>query len=404
LNVFFTSSDERRYGQWEFTPWLDFVQAKGKSENYRRYLAAGLTRALVAAKEEIASARTIGNMAEAFIYNSMNRGNDGVPDRVLNLPTNEAWITPWVRHLRRLGVRFRMGWSVRALETRRGRIASAHVTRNIRGERLRREVEADWFVVALPAERARKLWSRAILAIDPGLAAMNDLFADWMVGIQYFLRREAPLANGHMAYMDAPWALTSINQAQFWEERNIAHDYGDGSVRDILSVDVSDWDTPGVLYGKIAKRCSPREIAAEVWAQIKASVNDSGERKLRDEDLHSWYIDPGVKWSKRGRRNSNATPLLVNTVGSWSKRPQARSTIANMFLAGDYVQTNIDLATMEGANESARAAVNALLDAAGSKTERARMFQLYRPPEFEEAKREDARRFRAGQPNAFDSP
>jgi hypothetical protein len=35
----------------------------------------------------------------------------------------------------------------------------------------------------------------------------------------------------------------------------------------------------------------------------------------------------------------------------------------------DYVQTNIDLATMEGANESARSAVNALLDASGSNTE-----------------------------------
>ena len=34
----------------------------------------------------------------------------------------------------------------------------------------------------------------------------------------------------------------------------------------------------------------------------------------------------------------------------------------NLFLAGDYVQTDIDLATMEGANESARAAVNAMLE------------------------------------------
>ncbi|WP_329089905.1 hypothetical protein OG979_36450 [Actinomadura citrea] len=31
-------------------------------------------------------------------------------------------------------------------------------------------------------------------------------------------------------------------------------------------------------------------------------------------------------------------------------------------MAGDYVRTHVDLATMEGANESGRAAVNALLD------------------------------------------
>ncbi len=35
--------------------------------------------------------------------NIMGRGNDGALDRVLNAPTNEAWIDPWVMHLRKLG-------------------------------------------------------------------------------------------------------------------------------------------------------------------------------------------------------------------------------------------------------------------------------------------------------------
>ena len=64
-------------------------------------LAAGLTRNLVAAKETVASTRTIGNMGEAFVYNIMGRGNDGALDRVLDAPTNEAWIDPWVALLRK---------------------------------------------------------------------------------------------------------------------------------------------------------------------------------------------------------------------------------------------------------------------------------------------------------------
>ena len=46
-------------------------------------------------------------MAEAFAMNIMGRGNDGALDRVLDAPTNEAWIDPWVKHLRGLGVTFR---------------------------------------------------------------------------------------------------------------------------------------------------------------------------------------------------------------------------------------------------------------------------------------------------------
>ncbi|WP_030432876.1 hypothetical protein [Allokutzneria albata] len=50
--------------------------------------------------------------------------------------------------------------------------------------------------------------------------------------------------------------------------------------------------------------------------------------------------------------------------------PTAKTRIANYFLAADYVRNDIDLATMEGANEAAREAVNALLDASGRCTGR----------------------------------
>ena len=59
---------------------------------------------------------------------------------------------------------------------------------------------------------------------------------------------------------------------------------------------------------------------------------------------------------------------------------------------------------MEGANESGRAAVNALLDASGSKAPPVQMYKLYRPPEMEPLKQADAELYRAGQPNALDHP
>jgi uncharacterized protein with NAD-binding domain and iron-sulfur cluster len=400
LLVFFTSCDERRYGQWEYTSWKDFVRAEGKSEEYRRTLVTATTRAVVAAKEYVASTRTIGNMAEAFVMNAMGRGNDGAPDRVLNAPTNEAWIDPWVLHLRKLGVRFRTGMTITSLKTEKGRIAAAGA-RDHRGRH--RAIEADWFVCALPPERARRLWSRNVLALDPPLELMHELFVDWMVGIQFFLTRTLDLAAGHITFVDAPWALTALTQGQFWKGRDVRRDYGDGNVADCLSVDISDWDTPGILYGKPAKACTAQEIAREVWAQLQAHLNDSGKVELPDGIVRAWALDPGVKWVPPGPRsrgrNRNDTPLLVNTVGTWRKRPQARTEIGNLFLAGDYVQTNIDLATMEGANESGRAAVNALLAAAGSNAQPARMYKLYRPPEFEELKRVDRARYAAGDPN-----
>ena len=87
-----------------------------------------------------------------------------------------------------------------------------------------------------------------------------------------------------------------------------------------------------------------------------------------------------------------------------TRRPDAVTKIPNLFLASDYVKTNTDLATMEGANESARTAVNALLEASGSSAEPAETFTLYRSPALEAVKRSDAVLYGAGRPNALDVP
>jgi uncharacterized protein with NAD-binding domain and iron-sulfur cluster len=233
---------------------------------------------------------------------------------------------------------------------------------------------------------------------------MDSLFVDWMNGIQFYLRKPLNVVRGHMTFMDAPWAVTALTQNQFWAGRKFTRDYGDGSVVDCLSVDVSDWDTPGVLYNKPARYCTKRQVANEVLAQIKLHLNDNGQDVLTDDMIHSYHLDPAIAWSKRRGRNSNDEPLLVNTVGTWEKRPKAGTNVPNLLVAGDYVQTDVDLATMEGANESGRAAVNALLERSGSKAEPATMYKLYDPPEFEAAKLTDAELYRLGQPNLLDKP
>ncbi|MFD4179974.1 FAD-dependent oxidoreductase [Rhodococcus sp. NPDC058514] len=393
---FLTSSLERRDGEWEQRTWSQTLEVDGKSEAYRNVLVSALTRQLVAARPATVSTRTIGIIGQAFVLNASGMVPEyGHLDRLLNAPTNEAWIDPWADHLRALGVRFEMGQTAESLELSGGRVTAVRL-RDSAGARS--TVEADWFVAAMPVERATALWTPEILTADPRLELMNRLTVDWMVGIQYFLRRRIPIANGHVAYLGSPWALTSISQAQFWRG-DFAARYGDGTVADCLSVDISDWDTPGILYGRPAKACTRDEIAREVWAQMASQLNDGGTPVLRDADLASWFLDPGIAWDPALQANTNATPLLINTVGSRANRPDARTAIPNLFLAGDYVKTDIDLATMESANESARAAVNALLEAADSPARPCAMFRLHEPAELAPMRALDAQRYAAGLPH-----
>ncbi|WP_280423527.1 hydroxysqualene dehydroxylase [Nocardia carnea] len=395
--MWFTSSTDRRFGQWEYLTWEQIMRADGKSAAYRAYLVNALTRITVAAKPHLSSARTIGTIGEALVLagTGLIPEFSGGVDRILNRPTNAAWIDPWVAYLRSRGVRFVMGQRASRLSYTGGRIDSVTVT-DAQGAAT--SVVADHYVCAMPVEKTVPLLSDPILDADPHLAGMRELLTDWMVGIQFYLRRPTEIPEGHIAALGSPWALTALRQAPMWVG-DFAGQYGDGSVRKCFSVDISDWDTPGILHRRPAKQCTAAEIAAEVWAQLKIWLN-TGTGWLRDEDVHSWHLDPGISWS--GGTAHNETPLLVNTVGSYDHRPHAYCAIPNLFFGGDHVRSHIDLATMESANESGRNAANAIIDAAGDPAPHAPVFPLVAPPAFEAAKKLDADRFRAGLPHILD--
>jgi hypothetical protein len=57
-------------------------------------------------------------------------------------------------------------------------------------------------------------------------------------------------------------------------------------------------------------------------------------------------------------------------------RPEAGTAIPNLVLASDYVKTHTNLATMEGANEAARRAVNAILERSGSTAGKSEIWPL----------------------------
>jgi uncharacterized protein with NAD-binding domain and iron-sulfur cluster len=369
-----TSCRERRMEEYEKLGWWDFIGAEHRSLAYQKLLGHGITRSLVAAKASEASTKTIGDIFVQLLFDIVMPGPS--TDRVLNGPTNDVWIDPWCRHLESRGVAYHRDSKAIAVSFDGERVRSATVSRH--GSRV--TVEGDYFIFALPVEDVIDLITPEMMRADPALASLFTLddITEWMNGIQIYLREDVPITRGHCIYVDSPWALTAISQAQFWKPVNLSQ-YGDGTVRGIISVCISEWNEPGLL-GKAARACTPEEINAEVWEQLKRSLNYGDVVVLRDEHLHSWSLAPSLHFEEG--TTANEEPLLVNLVDTWRLRPEAVSRIPNLFLASDYVRTYTDLATMEAANEAARRAVNGILDAAGSPAARCGVWPLHEPEMF----------------------
>jgi uncharacterized protein with NAD-binding domain and iron-sulfur cluster len=376
LLVLLTSCDERRFGQWERQTWWGFVQAERHSAAFQRFLADGLTRTLVAAQAREISARTGGFILLQLLFDLSRAG--GRADRLLDAPTNDVWIDPWVDHLRAAGVELHGDAGVVGIDCRAGRIAGVTVERD--GSRA--VITADHYVAAMPVEQLVKLVGPALVAAEPRLRRLHLLRTRWMNGIVFYLRDDVPVVAGHTIYIDSDWALTSISQRQFWPRVDFAR-LGHGNVGGVLSVDVSDWERPSRRTGKVASMCSAEEIKDEVWAQLKDHLNGDapGETLLDDANLVGWYLDDDISFPNPTAA-ANAEPLLINTAGSWANRPDAVTSVPNLFLAADFVRTHTDLATMEGANEAARRAVNGILDAASSTAARCAVWPLREPALF----------------------
>lgn len=133
--------------------------------------------------------------------------------------------------------------------------------------------------------------------------------------------------------------------------------------------------------------------------QVKRSLNVGDAELLRDEDLHYWFLDPDIMDDPiHPGRDTDVEPLLVNNANTWQLRPEAATAIPNFVLASDYVRTYTDLATMEGANEAARRAVNAILERSGSDRPRCGVWNLHEPDALAPFRAYDSARYHAGLP------
>lgn len=363
---FFSSGDKRRLGEFEKQSFWDFVGASQLSKDGKE-MVLNMPKVFVAMSAKEGNARTLGNVLFLMLRDMMR--NESEADSILAGPTTATWLLPWRQWLSRLGVGFQQspGKALAGLDCNVG-------ARRIDGARLAdgSTVSADYYVVAVPLEVAQSLVLgnadlRKFEQLDALAAIDTDRALGWMVGAQFYLKSNVVTPPGHLGWADCRWALTGISQAQFWDPHDFATTYGHGSIEGLVSLNVSDWKQAGVFTSKKAETCTRGELFDELVGQAGALCQ--GRRILDPANIAIWRIDDDLEFDGAGpdaKIVRNDSRLLIHPPLLWEQRPEPATEVTNLFLAADYVRNDMDLATMEGANQAAREAVNALLDRAGS--------------------------------------
>lgn len=232
------------------------------------------------------------------------------------------------------------------------------------------EQAVDYVVLAVPPRAIEAISAGAVLTDDwngaselpafrQSLPVGRKLKVEPMASLDLAFTRALPrLPKEHVVLLHARYGLTLIDNAQAWP----------GVEHTRLNVVASD-------FGALSN-LAPDEQLAAMLGELKRYLPFD---PARDLDRDRTHFQPNL-----------GAELFVNEVGGERWRPRAPTAAANVFLAGDYCATVIDVVTIEGAVVSGLEAARALqaraaadLDLAGDDP-RARPIPLVEPSAYSE--------------------
>jgi hypothetical protein len=267
---------------------------------------------------------------------------------LLTQNTNDAIFEPWRRHLEAraevLGRRFKIHRRTRveSLHLRDGHVRELSVgdmpeepttDRNDepKASNVRKvDVPGD-LVLAVPPGPLGRLVSPEVAACASKLENVRLLRSEPMISVDAYFKCKIPgLTDSITLLQRSNYTLSLLDNSQVWKDWPA----GGGTALNVISSNadlIADY---------------PKDVILDVMLKELQRFLDF---KLDDVDYTRCHVQTNV-----------GEELFVNQVGSWDYRPKATCEIPNLFLAGDFCQTFIDVVTVEGAVVSGLLAAEAL--------------------------------------------
>jgi NAD(P)-binding Rossmann-like domain/Flavin containing amine oxidoreductase len=200
-------------------------------------------------------------------------------------------------------------------------------------------------ILAVPVNALSQLIDVKTFLWAPELGDVRRLPTQPMASLDvYFNKKLKNVPAGITLLLESPYNLTCIDYSQLWR------DGGPTNVT-FLNLVMSDFSIfaqyDDVRYAPLIKEYLFSELSH--YLEFDYVWQGPGENKHDDIDRKRCYLQTNVN-----------EQLFTNQVGTWPYRPEATCRIGNLFLAGDFCKTFIDVVTIEGAVVSGLIAAEAL--------------------------------------------
>ncbi len=268
---------------------------------------------------------------------------------------HDRLLKPLEDRLRSNGCEIRTGTSVTGVHLTNGRVdrielqdAAFMATHEVHPiATTAREEPVDYLVLAVPPAVLHTLISTGepghrIVDQLPALSQVRRLHSEPIPVLDVYFKRKLPgIPKEHVALRESKYDLTFLDLSQLWSD--------DPNMRGITALTVAASDFEAL------PSANPRDDAFTMLTKLHGYISVF-------EPGRAWG-DPesDIDWDKSSFQTNLADQLFINEVGSEQWRPHSSYTaVPNLFFAGDFCRTAIDMTTVEAAVTSGLEAARAL--------------------------------------------
>ena len=276
---------------------------------------------------------------------------------VMNGPTSDVWISPWVKHLKKSGVDILTDTELVKINYKNNKIISVDVKQN----KLVRRLEARDYILSInPYNTLDVLKNSRMHDLYNNFKSLTNKTKSKQISFRIGLNKKInyPIDNIAFVMNDSEFNITWYPQEKHWKYKP--------KIKSLWSGTIIDFEKKGKLFNKSAEDLTHEKLKQEIIYQIlrsdsfKKLIYDNNGFYLNEKDID--YIEIWYEWDFKCGKQEQSNKKWVNNIYNEKFRPAQKTRYSNLFLSGAHTKTTINIWSMESAIESGKITANYILD------------------------------------------
>jgi len=274
---------------------------------------------------------------------------------VMNGPTNEVWIDPWVKYLKTQGVKFINNTELIKFNYNNNQIISADIKTN----NIINQIQSKEYILAINPYNTLSIFKNIKHLYNTFTLLTNNTISkqiSFRIGINKYIKY--PIDNIAFIMNDSEFNITWYPQDKLWKNKPI--------IKTLWSGTIIDFQKNGKLFNKNAELLNKEQLKKEIIYQIIRSKNfqkliyDNNKFYITEDDID--FIEIWHEWEFINGKQETNDKKWVNNIYNEQYRPSQITSFDNLYLSGAHTKTTINIWSMEGAIESGKITANLILN------------------------------------------